>query len=903
MDKLQKVLAGESESHVAPFLWVRGEDEHAYRAEIQAIYDSGIRELCIEARPHPDFNGPGWWHDLGFIMDECKARGMRVWLLDDSHFPTGYANGEVKAHHPELRKRFLRLQTFDVMGPCEGAQLNLKYALMDREATVLAVLAQRRTEDDAPDVRETIDLTPTLHQRDDYMTGRPMTDPIGNPIGDAKEGPATVVDLELPEGPWYVQVLTVSYNGGEKETEGYLNPIDAKATQVLLDTVYQPVYEHFASEFGKTFQGFFSDEPRFGNIHGAENASIGRNPEMVLPWSGEVPGLLAAKLAGVEGVPDDLDSEGLTRYLPLLFVGAEDDRLAHAIRYEYMDLVSGLYSQNFDGVIADWCHAHGVRHIGHTIEDDNAIARLGYGPGHFFRALAHADMAGIDVVMEQLMPGYDRGLFRAFHRPGWDMEFFTYVLGKIGGSLAHLDARKHGLCMAEVFGAYGWGEGNRLEKWILDYMLVRGVNVFVPHAFSPKAFPDGDCPPHLFAQGHNPQYPEFAQLMAYAQRLGTLLSGGRYNAPVALYFNAEGEWSGDWQLVQKPAAVLARSQVEYDIVSADWLLGATVVNGAGGRRIQVGEECFRALVLPWSEALPAAVVAKVAELSHEVPVLFVGGLPRRTSEGADVAGVGEARVCGLDGLVDELRALGVGGLVASEEEPWLRTYHYEQPDYDVYLLVNEHPSRRVTCRLTGAVNGHTYIYDAFGNTLVEDADAFSLDLAPYGSRVVIVSGEPLAGALPARAAFIDGEELGLGSCTLSTASFEDRCSTWSAPETLEVPCHVTALPGRESFCGRARYAFELELTAEQAARAHAAGAELRLTGVSEAATVRVNGTDCGTRLVPDYAFDVAEALREGENEVVVEVNGTLARAMDDFIGQYLPLEPLGLTGATLVLGR
>lgn len=50
--------------------------------------------------------------------------------------------------------------------------------------------------------------------------------------------------------------------------------------------------------------------------------------------------------------------------------------------------------------------------------------------------------------------------------------------------------------MCEIFGAYGWGEGVSLMKWLTDHMLVRGINEFVPHAFSP-AFPDEDCPPHF----------------------------------------------------------------------------------------------------------------------------------------------------------------------------------------------------------------------------------------------------------------------------------------------------------------------------------------------------------------------------------------------------------------------
>lgn len=891
MSKIDEVLQGTIENHIAPFLWVHGEDHEAYRETILAMHKAGIGALCIEARPHPDFNGEGWFSDIAFIIDLCRSLGMKVWLLDDSHFPTGFANGEVAKNHSERRKRYLRLQTFDVMGPLKCSQLNLSYALMDPETKILAVLAQRRTEDDEPDVSDTRDLTSLVHERKDWRFSRPSTDPLGRPTG-ASEGPVTVVDLDLPEGAWYIQVLMVSYHGGEKETEGYLNPLEKEATQILLDTVYEPIFEHFGDECGHTFQGFFSDEPRFGNIHGSEGASIGRNPQMVLPWTEEVLVRLAERLT-----EEFLESEEeIVRYLPLLFFGESAE--AHAMRYAYMDAVSELWSENFDGMIADWCHRHNVRHIGHTIEDNNAVARLGYGAGHYFRALAHADMAGIDVVMQQLMPGYDKGLFRAFHKPGWDAEFFTYVLGKIGSSLAHIDPAKHGACMAEVFGAYGWEEGLPLMKYLADYMLVRGVNYFVPHAFSPKAFPDGDCPPHLYAHGMNPQYPELKVLMDYMNRLAALLSGGTYAAPVALYFNAEGEWSGDWQLAQKPARVLARSLIEYDFISADWLMEAKAEEGEDGVwRLVAGAERFRALVLPWSEALPEALLLKVAELSQNIPVWFLCGLPERTSEGHEVPDLSCVHIASLDDLADKLYGAGIGELLPSEPEPWLRSYHYVLDGVDEYFFVNESPSERVQCTLMGAPEGNGYVFDAFSGRLFADPEPFALDLAPGASKFVLVSKTPLEAeeALPA---FEASSHRVLTSCTAELSSFESRGTEWSAPYRLSKPAFATNLPGQESFAGYVRYRFSFELTEAEAA----APIMLELADVAGVVRVQANGRELGVCIVPDWSFSLDGAVHPGRNEILVEVAGTLGRAMDDFVGQFLPITPTGIDGAELVFG-
>ncbi len=902
MQKLQQLLAGNTESHVMPFLWVRGEPHERYAGQLDAMQEAGIREFCIEPRFYENYGSEQWWGDVAFLLEEGKRRGMGVWSLDDSHFPTGTANGEVQKQHPELRKRFLRLATFDVLGPVEGADLNLRYTAAAPGDRILGIFAQRRTEADEPDVTETVDLTQGITERADYLTGRPEFDWTNHPTGH-DYGPCPVVALDgIGEGQWYVNVLYTSFEGGEKMTEGYLNPLDPAATQVLIDTIYQEFYDRFSDYFGTTFKGFFSDEARFGNIHGSEDASIGRNPSMVLPWREDLAKLLAAHLEGtcLEG----LDAQTLLPYLPLLFVG--DCEAAHVLRYAYMDLVSELYGENFEGVMAAWCREHGVEKIGHIIEDNNAVARLGYGSGHYFRALEPASMGGVDVVMEQLMPGYDCGYFRGFHKPGWEMAFFTYVLGKLGGSHAHLDAKKQGRCMAEVFGAYGWAEGNKLCKWMLDYMLVRGVNYFVPHAFDATEFPDMDNPPQFHAWGHNPLFDNFGRLVAYGQRVATLLTGGSYDAPVALWFNAEAEWSGSWQLMEEPARELGRATIEYDIVPTDYLDVARIDSAA--KTFTCGSETFRALVLPWGEAMPTRLLEKVRALAEaKIPVFFVDGLPSRASEGEDVdallkalAAEDEVRVVALGVLAEAACEAGLRALSPSVEVPWLRTYSYAQGADHVFFLVNEHSKDPVRCTLSGAPAGHAYVYDPFANTLVEDSHAFEIDLAPCASKLIIVSEKALEGAQPAPAPVAWTRAIELKDATLTLASMESKCEEWNEPRTLEGrPQWVSRLEGLASFSGKARYAFTLELSEADAAKP----AKVELEGVSEGATLTVNGTDCGTAIVAPYAFRADGALRAGENEIVVETDNSLGRAIDDFMGVYLPNDPTGLCGATLWLGE
>ena len=74
------------ERPIFPFLWMRGEEEAILRREIEKIAACGIRAVCVEARPHDDFCGPGWWHDMDIVLDEARRRqmacGTEDFLLD-----------------------------------------------------------------------------------------------------------------------------------------------------------------------------------------------------------------------------------------------------------------------------------------------------------------------------------------------------------------------------------------------------------------------------------------------------------------------------------------------------------------------------------------------------------------------------------------------------------------------------------------------------------------------------------------------------------------------------------------------------------------------------------------------------------------------------------------------------
>ena len=121
----QQVLKGAYDNHVLPFLWMKGEDHKTIAEYLAKIAGADIHEVCLESRPHPDFCGEGWWRDLRFVIDTCKQLDLKIWILDDAHFPTGYANGAVKEAAPELHKIVLTHRTLDIVGPTPQASIAL----------------------------------------------------------------------------------------------------------------------------------------------------------------------------------------------------------------------------------------------------------------------------------------------------------------------------------------------------------------------------------------------------------------------------------------------------------------------------------------------------------------------------------------------------------------------------------------------------------------------------------------------------------------------------------------------------------------------------------------------------------------------------------------------------------
>ncbi|MCM2981666.1 glycoside hydrolase [Niallia circulans] len=883
MNKITKLLNEQEDNYILPFLWMHGESEEVIREYVNKIHESGIKALCVEPRPHPDFVGEKWWRDLKVVLEVAKEKNMKVWLFDDSHFPTGYANGAILKDFPKLRKKFLRINQVDYHGPQKDAGIIVKWHVGGDRNSIMTVGTDKAKMQKVVDEYGEKIIAVIAGRVVDYETVDTST--LTDITKYLKDG---VVYWDMPAGNWRIFTLVETFNGGESSTEGYLNPINPLATQVLIDTVYQPHYEHFSEYFGTTIAGFFTDEPRFGNIKGP-NAIIGKT-EMVLPWRADLLSVLETRLG-----------KSAKTLLPLLITNGTTDQ--SLVRYVYMDIVSQAYADNFTGKLASWCNDHGVEYIGHLIEDNNAHGRLGYGAGHYYRAIKGQSMSGIDVVLHQLLPGMDEDYFKTFTSTGWDGEFFHYGLAKMGASLGHLDPKKMGRTMCEIYGAYGWSEGLNLMKWMTDHMLVRGVNHFVPHAFDMAPYPDSDCPPHFYAHGNDAQYRYLPLLMNYINRVSELLSDGVHVATSLILYHAEAEWSGEAMLFQKPAKELSRNQIDFDVISIEMLKEAKVLNN----QIVLNGEKFQNLIIPFSEKLPLVFMKLLKKFIEQgATIIFIEGYPVESSEGdilTDYYSLFEAskqvQIVSLEELAGYLHSIGSYEIILKKNSPTLRYYQYRHGNDEVYMFFNESPNLEVDTKVTLKQKGYIYSYDAINNRLSYSADGkqneISLKLSPQESCLFIVTEKALAAEkrlTPIRKSAVAIE--GTWEVSFSTAQEYPRFEKKIQIERLENIAKPSLYP---NFSGTIRYEITFTLKDKESKYYY-----LDLGDVYEIAEVFVNEYKAGTKIAKPYKFDVTDYLKEGINSLRVDVTNTLGTMQKDYLSQYRVLQPSGLLGNVSLQG-
>jgi len=831
-------LSGMQHDNVAGYYMIHGDTHEKVAREIKAIYDNNIRTVVLESRFHPEYGRTGYFEHIRFMLEECRKLGMRAWLMDDAECPSGTCNYMLnEPEYAQYRPWEVREFHLDVAGPITDGSIMADRWLQDEEESFLSIIAVKHVPGRDLLSNEFIDLSQNIHDGMLYF--------------------------DLPDGVWRIFFLIKTRKG----TLHFIDKLRGECTDFYISQIHQKIYDNLSEYFGNTLLGFFNDEPGFHN---------NENGPYITPM-----GMAGAQYSWGDCVLETFQSiYGDQAYAKLLGIWYRfEDGSEEKVRVEYMDTISKAFYENYNKKIAEFCHKHGVLHIGHILEDGNAHAKTGHGCGHFFRAIGDQDMSGIDTVLQQHIPGMTEIKHKALTSFGHhDNVFYNYYLAKLGASFAHIDSRKKGLLMCEIFGAYGFNEGTKMMKYIADHMLVRGVNYFLPCLYSSDETQKHHHGPVFYCQGKNPLYTHTTAIMDYLNRGAHLLTDGIHVPSCAIFYDAHGQWGqGDFLQAQDVAKVLYDNLYDYDILPVEYIEQIDKNGMLNGEKYPV-------LLLPYASYLPDDVIASLKNANMEVVCVSDKGQKSPDFPTIDLSEV--PAFMEQSGIVD---------VKADYQGIYLRPYHYTRGGTHFYLFVNEDINNTIATDVTlSAFQGGDYaIYDAMTNQAYR---AYSkdgrvhLELSPYNS-IFIICGDMDYDRLPECPSFELDKETKVTATYDVSLSFEN--SAYEPYMTTDTLFNVTNYKHKQRFSGNMRYQTSVKL--EKADRV-----VLDLGYVGEAAVVSLNGNTVGMRVAPPYHFDITNFVVDGENDLEIIVSNHLGHSRRDRLAVYMTFEPSGLLGPVTV---
>lgn len=822
----------EKENRIYPFLWLKSEEESVVIENINAIYKSGARGFCIEARGYTaGFGSETWFALLEKIFSRAKELGMKVWLLDDKHCPSGRANDVLALEENKmLRKRHLYESHFDFLSNGKTVSVFVP-ELMNEEDVFIGAYLYR------------------LQSNRMIWTGERIK------VEKTDNGFVTFKDKK---GTYRAVFLFATYRFANAMGVGgndYIDLINANSVEKQIQEIYEPHYRRLSKYFGNTFCGFFADEPFLGNgyFYGANESSNAYTGHMLgevgllLPWSDELHTRMQE---------NGWDTEA---YLPSLWFDMGE--ITAPFRTAYMNVVTELISQNYVEKIGEWCRSHGVVYTGHICEGDKLNNAMGVGMGSYYRAMRGQDIAGIDIIFQQILPGYGH-FSRLKKQSAYNATFFHYQLAQMCSSDAHLDPIKKNRAMCELFGASGWAYTVSDYKWLADFLLVRGINYFVPHAFS-GVFPDPDCPPHFYAQGMDTQFEGFCELIPYMQTTADMLSAGVHCADVLLYEGDEAVWSGDKFLpVCEVAKKLLDGHITYDLLSRDALRNVTF----DGKGFRCNGETYSALIVPQGYATSETRYAFQDFETQGGCVIYVDESRSKSKKSVS-----------LTELVRTLRKKEIGEIEAKSS--LLRHYHTvteeDGKQSHTIMFFNESIKEDVIETIKVPFSGQAVLVDNEAKTIetIEIKNGkFSLRLECGQAKLLVFPTNVKGTTIEKSVAYLK-PKWSMQTANYDTPEFYVDCGEYSPERYQELL--------KSGFSGKIKLSAKVEVNGLDFTHVKVLGA---VGGVQ----LWINGEHKGIRISNPYLF-VANAEKKNALEVTLVVSTTMYGAIRDGFSYGVPL--------------
>lgn len=447
----------------------------------------------------------------------------------------------------------------------------------------------------------------------------------------------------------------------------YMNP---RATQWLIENLFEPYAKRFPDDLGKTILGFFQDE---------------------LPSIR--PDIYTEEFAAFFKARKGYD---LALALPALWRDADPDR--RRFRCDYFDAYLAYLEETCFIPIFKWLDEHGL-------------------------AMSHDQHGRLSVrAQTQTYVDYFRTQ-RWYAVPGNDdwannpIGSRNYFDAKCSSSIAHLYDRPR--VWLEGFHSSGWGRRpEETMAWIAENFAY-GMNLYDEHGlyYSTKggwwelAPPD----PHF----RQPYWRYYGNLYRWVARLSAVLSAGEHVCDVAVLYPST-SLHAEWNLATGLNPIVNRISAEAAAISRDLYLAgidndfiddqsierAEIREGA----LRAGGEAYRAIVLGPLTTIRRSVARQLLEfVRYGGIVLSLDDPPRASAEAGD-------RDPDLEKLLAGVKPAGTRARIVEALDAWIgRQFHASDPkvygvhrrigDVDIFWLVNvkdEENAFECTFRATGS---------------------------------------------------------------------------------------------------------------------------------------------------------------------------------------------------------
>jgi hypothetical protein len=283
------------------------------------------------------------------FVEEAKARNMRIWIVDDAGYPSGFAGGKFTQDAPDLRMQALVVAAKIPVATGD----TITHPVSSAAVAALAVNAD----------------------------GTWQSVPIAN----------GAVSFTAPAGTWTLEVIEHQFDTSptrsdtntdpkhpkdqSQSLEDYMNPA---ATSQYLNWTHEGYKKFVGDEFGKTILGFRGDEPDY---------TIGNN----LPWTQSFFDQFQ-KIKGYDVRP----------YLASFFAApANMTDEQKRVKADYWDVFSLMFASAFFKQQGDWCAANGISYQVH-INHEEMEMELTKSEGDFFRDMRYVQDPGIDAIWHQI---------------------------------------------------------------------------------------------------------------------------------------------------------------------------------------------------------------------------------------------------------------------------------------------------------------------------------------------------------------------------------------------------------------------------------------------------------------------------------------------------------------------